>query len=113
MTWQPVMRANCSAQIETPPVPSTRTVCPGTTVLPAPKRQFQAVTPAQGQTGALFKGVTGGKLDDPRFPHDNPSPRACHPGEFPRMKRTAGRSFWIGLRENPSDLVAGHHRCDP
>jgi len=51
MTPAPLMRANCSANIDTPPVPSTSTVWPARTV-PLTFSAFHAVTPAHGRVAA-------------------------------------------------------------
>src|SRR5205823_10346882 len=49
ITCAPAASANCSAKIDTPPVPSVSTVCPGSTGAPAHINAFHAVTPAHGR----------------------------------------------------------------
>ena len=52
ITRAPAILANWCAKIETPPVPSTRTDCPGRTI-PDRTNACHAVTPAQGKAAAL------------------------------------------------------------
>ena len=51
MACAPAALANCSAKIETPPVPSSSTVWPGLRS-PTSNRLFHAVTAAQGSVAA-------------------------------------------------------------
>ena len=62
-TRAPASRANCSANSDTPPVPSVSTVSPAFN--PASMRAFQAVTAAQGSVAASSKERWSGTATRP------------------------------------------------
>ncbi len=65
MTRAPAARANCSANIETPPVPSTSTLSPGRIGLPATMRPCHAVTAAQASDAPSSKLIQDGSATSP------------------------------------------------
>ncbi len=101
MTVAPIAFAICSAKIETPPVPRTRTVSPAFNA-PLTTRALHAVTPAVGRVaasvneyplGAWVNAVAGATTSSRAYP-STPSP-----GTVEKSAMGGGPSIQYGKKQ--------------